>query len=324
MAKNNYVVISAAIFVGLSTSPTLSQIYPSKPVRVIVGFAAGGNVDIPARIVSTKLSEIWGTPVVVDNRPGAGSNIAAEFVAKAAPDGYTLLMCNAASHGINPSIYRKIPFDPNKDFAPISQIGSTANVLLVHPSLPLTTVGAFISYAKANPGKLSIGSAGVGTSQHMSIELFKSMTGTNLVHVPYKGGAPALADLLGTQIPAMVSGVPTALPSIKAGKVRALGVTTAKRSSQLPELPTIAEAGVPGFEVTSWYGLCAPAGTPKPTIAKLNADVVKALNMPDTQQRLAEQGVDAAPTTPEHFAEFIKSEVAKWPKIVKDAGISAD
>jgi tripartite-type tricarboxylate transporter receptor subunit TctC len=324
MKPRNIVVVLAAAMLGCAASCVLAQAYPNKPVRLIVGFAPGGNVDIPARIVATKLGEIWATSVLVDNRPGAGGNIGAEIVAKAPADGYTLLICNAASHGINPAFYKKIPFDAIKDFTPISQIGSTANILLVHPAVPVTSVGEFIAYAKANPGKISMASAGVGTSQHLAMELFKSMAGIDVVHVPYKGGAPALADLLGGQVQAMFAAVPTAQATIKAGKVRALGVTSLKRTPQLPRLPTIAESGVPGFDVTSWYGLCAPAGLPPPTIAKLNADLAKALNAPEIQQRLAEQGIDVTPTTPEQLAEFIKSEVAKWAKVVRQAGIAQE
>lgn len=314
------------IAVALALAPALAfpQQFPAKPVRLVVGFAAGGNIDIPARIVAANLSEVWGNAVVVDNRPGAGGNIAADIVAKAPPDGYTLSLCNIASHGINPAIYKNIPFDPIKDFAPISRIGFSPNVLLVHPSSQITTVSSFITYAKANPGKLSVASAGIGTSQHLSMELFKSLTGTDIVHVPYKGGAPALADLMGGQVPAMVAGLPTALHAIKAGKVRALGVTSAIRSPQLPDLPTIAESGVPGFEVSSWYGICAPAGVPKPIVAKLNADLVKVMNVPETWRRLTEQGIVVAPTSPEQFADFIKAEIVKLANVVKAAGIAPE
>ena len=323
--KQPNLLLGAAALALAMVAPLVSgQTYPAKPVRLVVGFASGGNVDIPARIVATKLGELWGTSVVVDNRPGAGGNIAAEFVAKAPADGYTLLVCNAASHGINPAFYTKIAFDAVKDFAAISLIGSTSNLLLVHPSVPTATLGEFITYAKANPGKISMASAGVGTSQHLALELFKSMTGTQLVHVPYKGGHPALTDVLGGQVQGMFAAVPTAQASIKAGKVRALGVTSLKRSPKLPDVPTIAESGVPGFSVTSWYGLCAPATVPKPILAKLHDDLVKVLAMPDTQQRLSEQGIEVTPSNPDEFTEFIKSEVAKWAKVVKAAGISAD
>jgi tripartite-type tricarboxylate transporter receptor subunit TctC len=302
----------------------LSQTYPNKPVRVIVGFATGGTVDIVARIVAAKLSEIWATSVLVDNRPGAGSSISADIAAKASPDGYTLLICGIGTHAVIPAIYRKLPYDPVRDFAPISQIGTTPNVLIVHPSVQAKSVSEFIAYAKANPGKISIASSGVGGSPHLSLELFKSMTGIDVVHVPYKGGAPALADLLGGQVPALFSNLPISLKLIKAGKVRALGITSAKRHPQLPDVLTIAESGVPGYEVTSWQGMCAPAAVPKPLLVKLNADLVKVLNMPDTQQRLAEQGVDAAPTTSDQFASHIRSEIIKWAKVVKEAGITAE
>ena len=324
MILKNMNLLVAACALALSAPLAFAQTFPAKPVRIVVGFASGGNVDIPARIVAAKLGELWGTGVVVENRPGAGGNIAAEFVAKAPADGYTLLVCNAASHGINPSFYTKIAFDAVKDFAAISLIGSTSNLLLVHPSVPTATIVEFIAYAKANPGKISMASAGVGTSQHLALELFKSMTGTQLVHVPYKGGHPALTDVLGGQVQGMFAAVPTSQASIKAGKVRALGATSLKRSSKLPDVPTIAESGVPGFSVTSWYGLCAPAAVPKPVLAKLHDDLAKVLAMPDTQQRLSEQGIDVASSSSEEFAEFIKSEVAKWARVVKEAGISAD
>lgn len=318
------VLVSALIIAFATGIQARADDYPTKPVRIVVGFPSGGNVDIPTRIVASKLSELWGIAVIVDNRSGAGGNIGADLVAKAAPDGYTLLTCNTASNGINPSFYRKIPFDAVKDFSFISQIGSTANVLLVHPSVPVKTVGEFIGYAKANPGKISFASAGVGTSQHLAMELLKSMTGINVVHVPYKGGHPAMTDLLGGQVQAMFAAVPTSQATIKAGKLRALGVSSPARSKQLPDVPTIAESGVPGFAVTSWYGLCAPAGVPQAVLAKLQADVHKVLTQPDTEHRLAEQGIEVAATSSEQFAEFVKTEIAKWAKVVKEAGISTD
>ncbi len=315
---------ATALMLAMAAPIVSGQTFPSKPVRIVVGFPSGGNVDIPTRIVASKLSDLWGTTAIVDNRPGAGGNLGADLVAKAAPDGYTLLTCNAASHGINPSFYKRIPFDAVKDFAFIGEIGSTANVLLVHPSVPVNSVNQFIAYAKANPGKISFASAGVGTSQHLAMELLMSMTGINVVHVPYKGGHPAMTDLLGGQVQAMFAAVPTSQATIKADKLRALGVTTAKRSAQLPGVPTIAESGVPGFLVTSWYGLCAPAGVPQPVLAKLQADVAKILTQPDTQQRLAEQGIDVAAGNADQFAAFVKAEIVKWANVVKEAGISAD
>ncbi len=313
--------VSFALSFGV---PAHAQAYPHKPVRLIVGLPAGGGVDITARITGAKLSEFWGQQVVVENRPGAGTTIAADIVAKATPDGYTLLQCGIGSHGIAPSLYKKLPYDHIKDFAPISIIGTTPNVLVVHPAVPVKSMSEFIAYAKANPGKLSYGSAGAGSSPHLTMELFKSMTAIDIVHVPYKGGPPALADVLGGQIPAVVDILSTLVAPVKAGKLRALGVTSAKRHALLPEVPTIAESGVPGFAVTSWSGMCAPAAVPKPIIAKLNADVAKALNMPDVLRRLAEQGVEAVPSSPEQFATFIKSETIKWAKVVKDAGATVE
>jgi len=312
-----------AVALALAAPLARSQSFPAKPVRVIVGFAPGGIADLLARIAADKLGEIMGTSVVVDNRPGAGGGIAAGFVAKSPADGYTLLLCNAATHGINPALYKNLAYDPVKDFAPISNIGWAPNVLIVHPSVPVTSVREFIAYAKANPGRITVASAGVGTSQHLSTELFKWMTDIDVISVPYKGGGPALADLLGAQVPAAMTALSTSITMIKAGKVRALGVTSAKRSAQLPDLPTIGESGVAGFEVVSWNGLCAPAGVPKPVLARLNADLVKTLNMPETQDRLAAQGVQAEPMTPEQFAAYIESEIARWAAVVKRAGIAA-
>lgn len=317
--------ISAAAVLALALiGPAYSQEYPVKAVRLVLGFPPGDGVDTVTRIVSAKLGEIWGRQVIVDNRPGAGGTIGADIAAKATADGYTLLVCTTATHAIGPALYKKLPYEHIKDFAPVSLISATANVLVVHPSVPVHTVTEFIHYAKAKSGKISYGSAGVGSTLHLSMELLKTMTGINVVHVPYKGGAPAVADLLGGQVQAMFGALPLQLPHIKAGKMRALGVTSAKRSPQLPDVPTLAESGVPGFEVTLWQGVCAPAAVPKPILSKLNADTVKALNMPDLRQRLAEQGVEAAPSTPADFAAFIRSETIKWAKVVKESGATAD
>jgi len=328
-AKPIRFVVSAAtgsgtVLAALSSGAAQPQPYPTKSVRLIVGFAAGGGTDVIARILAAKLSELWGQQAVVENRTGAGGNIGAEIAAKAAPDGYTLYMCGIATHGIGPSLYKKLPYDPIKDFAPITQVGTTPNVMVVHPSLPAKSVSEFIVYAKANPRSIHYGSAGVGSTLHMSMELFRAMTGVDVVHVPYKGGALALADLLGGHVQVMIDNLPGQLAMIKAARTRALGVTTARRNAQLPEVPTIAEAGVPGYEVTVWVGVCAPAATPKPVLAKLNADAVKALGMADLQSRMAESGVDTAPTSPEAFAQIIKTETARWAKVVKEAGIAAE
>lgn len=313
-----------ALVLAAAASTAFPQAFPSKPVRIIVGFAPGGVVDTPTRIVATKLGDLWGAGVVVENRPGAGGSTAAGFAAKVPADGYTLLACNTASHGVNPAIYKQLAYDPVKDYVGLSQIGFVPNVLVVHPSFEAKTLRELVAYAKANPGKLSMASAGVGTSQHMSIELLKSMTGTEITHIPYKGGAPAMSDLLGGQIPSLLTGQPAGLGAIRAGRVRALGVTTARRTVQLPDVPTIAEAGVPGYEVASWVGLCAPAGVPRAVVEKLNADIVRVLGMAETKQKLEDQGVEAAPSTPEQFSAFIAAEIAKWAKVAKSAGITPE
>jgi tripartite-type tricarboxylate transporter receptor subunit TctC len=314
---------AAVAALGCAAAPAFSQSYPAKPVRIIVGFAPSGVVDTPTRIVATRLGEAWGQSLVIENRPGAGGSTAAGVAAKAPADGYTLLACNTASHGVNPAIYKQLAYDPVKDYAAVSLIGFVPNVLLVHPSVEAKTLRELIAYAKANPGKLSMASAGVGTSQHMSIELLKSMTGTEITHIPYKGGAPALSDLLGGQIPSLLTGLPAGLGAARSGRARALGVTTAGRSQHLPDVPAISEV-VPGYEVSSWVGICAPAGVPRAIVAKLNEDIVKVLGLPETKQKLAEQGVEAAPNTPEQFTAFIAAEIAKWGKVARSAGITPE
>lgn len=304
--------------------PAAAQSYPSKPPRLLVGFVPGGGVDQTARITAAKLSEIWGQPITVENRTGAGGTPAADAAAKAPADGYTLVLCNIGSHGIAPSLYRRLPYDALRDVTYIGLIGTTPNVMAVHPSVPATTVAEFIAYARANPGKLSYGSSGVGTSTHLGVELFKSMTGIQIVHVPYKGGAQSSADLIAGQVQIVITNLPEQVAYIKAGRSRALGVSTAKRSPQFPDLPTIAEAGVPGYEVTVWYGLCAPAGLPRELLDRINSDLVKAVSSPDTTKRLADVGIEAAPNTPEQFAAFAAAEVSKWAKVVKDSGATAD
>ena len=297
-----------------------SQPYPNKPARLLVGFAPGGGVDVTARIVAAKLTELWGQQLVVDNRAGAGGTIATDIAAKAAPDGYSLLLCGIWSHGVAPSLYKQLPYDHYRDFAPVSMIGTTPNVLVVNPNVPVKSVSEFIAYTKANNGKIAIAHPGAGSSPHMTLELFRLTTGVNVVPVPYKGGAPALVDLLGGHIPAMFDNMSTQLSVIKSGRTRALAVTSPKRTSHLPDVPTMIESGVQ-LDVTVWYGLCAPAAVPKTVVAKLNADLHKALNAPDVQRRLMEQGVDPAPSTPEEFAAFIRVETDKWAKVVKEAGV---
>jgi tripartite-type tricarboxylate transporter receptor subunit TctC len=297
-----------------------SQPYPNKPARLLVGFAPGGGVDVTARIVAAKLTELWGQQLVVDNRAGAGGTIATDIAAKAAPDGYSLLFCGIWSHGVAPSLYKQLPYDHYRDFAPVSMIGTTPNVLVVNPTVPVKSVSEFIAYTKANNGKIAIAHPGAGSSPHMTLELFRLTTGVNVVPGPYNGGAPALVDLLGGHIPAMFDNMSTQLSVIKSGRTRALAVTSPKRTSHLPDVPTMMESGVQ-LDVTVWYGLCAPAAVPKTVVAKLNADLHKALNAPDVQRRLMEQGVDPAPSTPEEFAAFIRVETDKWAKVVKEAGV---
>lgn len=324
MARKKIWIAFAASVLAFSSPAAMSQPYPNKPVRIVVGFAAGGNIDITARIVAAKLSELWGASVVVENRPGAGSSVAAGFVAKAPADGYTLLTCTSSTHGINSAIFKSLPYDPVKDFTPVSLVGLTQNALIAHSSLGVNTVQELIALAKKNPGRLSIASPGIGASQHLSIGLFMSIAGVDLVHVPYKGGSAALTDLLGGQVPLMMSAVPTALGAIKSATVRVLGVTGAARSAQLPGVPTIAESGFPGYDVATWTGICAPAGLPSALAEKLNADLVKVISKSETKQRLAEQGVEAASNTPIQFAALIKAEIAKWPEVVKAAGITRE
>ena len=301
-----------------------AQAYPAKPVTIVVPFAPGGTTDILARIVGQGLGTELGQPFVVDNRAGAGGNIGASLAAKAPADGYTLFMGTVGTHAINQALYKKMPFDPVKDFAPISRVATVPNLLVAHPSQPYKTVKELIAYAKANPGKVTYGSPGSGASPHVSGELFKSMTGTDLLHVPYKGSAPAMTDLLGGQIAIMFDNMPSAIQHVRSGKLRPIAVTTAKRSPELPDIPTIAEAGVPGYEAMSWFGLFAPAATPKPVLDRLNAALVKVLNQPDVKKKIAEQGGDVVAETPEQFAAFIKAETAKWGKVVKDSGATVD
>ncbi|MCU4122187.1 Bug family tripartite tricarboxylate transporter substrate binding protein [Variovorax sp. N23] len=298
--------------------------FPSKPITIIVPFSAGGTTDILARVVGQSMSTDLGQPVVIDNRAGAGGNIGGQAAARATADGYTIFMGTVGTHAINQALYKKMPFDPIKDFAPLSRVAMVPNLLVANPSQPYKNVKELIAYAKANPGKINFGSSGSGSSIHLSGELFKQMAGVDMQHVPYRGSAPAVSDLLGGQISIMFDNMPSAIAHVKGGKLRALAVTTAKRSPALPDVPTIAESGVPGYEATSWFGLLAPAGTPAPVIAKLNASILKALANPEVKKKLAEQGAEAAGEKPEQFAAFIVSETAKWGKVVKESGATAD
>lgn len=312
-------ILSITLTIGMAC-PAVAQPYPSKPVRLIIGFPPGGAVDLLARILAPKLSERWGQQVVVDNRPGAGSRIAAEIAARADPDGYTLLMITS-SHAVNAGLYEKHAYDPVNAFAAVTQMASTPLVLLVHPALPVRSVKELVALAKRRPGELNYGSSGTGGITHLAGELLKSMAGISIVHVPYKGTGPAFAEFLSGQVEVMVPSLPGALPHIKAGRVRAIGMTSAKRSPVLPGVPTIAEAGIAGYEVTNWYGLLAPVGTERRIIARLHDEVVALLKMRETGEAFARAGAEAVSSTPEEFQGYLRAEVAKWTKVIKDAGI---
>jgi len=313
-----------AVLALASIGAAHAQVYPNRPIRAIVPIAPGGGTDTTGRLVLTKLSDALGQQIVVDNRAGGGGTIGAMIAAKALPDGYTFLFGSISTHAVNPAMYKKLPYDHIKDFAPVARIGTVPNVLVVHPALPVKTVGDLINHAKANPGKINYGSAGIGSPPHLSMELFKSITGVNILHVPYKGAGPALAELLGGQTQVMCTSLAGQLPHIKAGRERALAVTTAKRNAQVPDVPTMIEAGVPGYEVTIWYAVFFPAGAPKAVIARLNSELVKILNGSDMKERMAQIGVDPAPSTPEELAAFVKAETIKYTKVAQDAGIKLE
>jgi tripartite-type tricarboxylate transporter receptor subunit TctC len=301
-----------------------AQAYPNHTIRLVVPFPAGGTTDILARAAAQKLTESLGQAVVVDNRPGAGGNIGADIVAKSAPDGYTLLMGTVGTHAINPSLYAKMPYDHVKDFVPVVLVAGVPNVLVVNPSVPVHSVADLIKLAKSKPGEINFASSGAGTSIHLSGELFKTMAGVDMTHVPYKGSAPALTDLMGGQVQVMFDNLPSSLALIKSGKLRAIAVTSLKRAPALPDVPTIAESGLPGFEASSWFGVLAPAGTPAPVVARLNAEVNKWLQSPEAREQLLAQGAAAAGGTPEQFAAHIRAETEKWAKVVKASGAKVD
>ncbi|HSV82181.1 MAG TPA: tripartite tricarboxylate transporter substrate binding protein [Ramlibacter sp.] len=298
--------------------------WPSKPITIVVPFAAGGTTDILARVIGQALGKELGQTVVVDNRAGAGGNIGAQFAAKAPADGHTLFMGTVGTHAINAALYKKLPFDPVKDFAPLTRVAMVPNLLVAHPSKPYKNVKELIAYAKANPKKVNFGSSGSGSSIHLSGELFNTLAKVDMVHVPYKGSAPAVTDLISGQIDIMFDNMPSAIQHVRSGRLKPLAVTTAKRSPELPDVPTVAEAGVPGYEATSWFGMFAPAGTPAPVIARLNAALAKVLADAEVKKKLAEQGAEPISEKPEQFAEFMRKESAKWGKVVKDSGATAD
>ena len=331
--KRFYAVRSAAVLAGGITMATPSHAqtaasvgaaaYPVKPIRYIVAFPAGGTTDLLGRIIGQKFTEAWGQPVIMDNRAGAAGSVGSEAAAKAPPDGYTLLGGTISSHAINTSIYSKMAYHPLKDFAPITRIATVPNVLVVHPSLPVKTVKEFVALAKTRPGQLRFASAGSGTSQHLSGELFNMLTGAKMIHVPYKGGNFAMTDLIGGQIELAFENAPNCVPHVKTGRLKAIGVTTLTRAQALPDTPPINDS-VPGFEVGSWQGLFAPAGVPPAIINKLNTEVRRILALEDVRSRVSGLGAEVATTTPEQFVEFIRAEIAKWEKVVKVAGARVD
>ena len=315
---------AAAGVLAIGVCDTLhAQAYPSRPVRIIVPYVPGGGVDFVGRTIAQKLSETWGSPVIVENRPGAGTNIGSELVARSAPDGYTLLV-GGVPNSVNVTLYKKLSYDILKDFAPITRTTTAPNILVVHPSVPAKSVKELLALAKSRPGQLTYASAGVGSSNHLSGELFRTLGGVDILHVPYKGGGAAVTDLMGGQVSMYFGTTPSTAPHVKSGRLRALGLTSAKRSPLLPELPTIAEAGLPGYDQSAWHGLLAPAATPQPIIDRLHGDVVRALRSPDVVQRMASQGVDVITSTPAEFAAFLRQDIAKYAKLVKSAKITVD
>ncbi len=313
--------LAAGLAAAFLAQPALAQSYPVKPIRLIVPFAAGGGNDNVARLVGKRLGETLGQPVIVDNRPGAGGVVGAELAAKSAPDGYTLFLGGVGSHAINPGLIKNLPYDPVKDFAPVELLAQAPLVLVVHSSVPARDIAELIAYARQNPGKLNFASNGNGSSSQLAAVMFESMAGIDMVHVPYKGLSPALTDLLSGQVQLMFSSVVAILPHIKAGKLRGLAVTGTKRLALLPGLPTIAESGFPGYEASSWYGILAPAGTPRDIVARLNAELSKALEQPEVRSSLLAEGAEPVGGTPEQFAAHIRAEKERLGKVIRDAKI---
>ena len=300
-----------------------AQSWPNKPIKFVVGFAPGGATDVVGRLMAKKIGDALGQPIVIENRPGGSSNIGAEVVVRAAPDGYTFYVC-AITSAINVSLFPKLPFDFAKDFEPVALFANVPNILVVHPSVPAKTVKELIDYARAQPGKLSYASSGAGTSIHLSAELFKMLAKVDMVHIPYKGSGPAMTDMIGGQVQVMFDNMPSALPHVKAGKLRALAVTSAQRSPSAPDVPTMNEAGVAGFDVQSWFGLVAPKGTPKEIIARVNAEAVKALGSADIKERFMDLGAVPGSMSPEAFGEYIRAEIIRWGEVVKASGAKVE
>ena len=320
--KKTIAMLMGTLAIALSPA-AMAQAYPGRTIRIVVPFAVGGIADTFSRVIGQKLTDSWGQPVVVENKTGAGGNIGADLVAKSPPDGYTLVMGNIGTHAVNPYVIKNMPFDPMKDFVPIAHVLDAEGLLVVNPSVNAKTVAEIISLARSEPGRLSYASGGMGTTSHLAGELFKSMAKVDVVHVPYKGNSPAITDLLGGQTQMIFATMPTVLPQVKAGRLRAIAVIGHERTTALPDVPTVAET-LPGFAVSNWIGLFAPAGTPQEIANKLNAEVQRIMQQPDVQKRLETEGAKFIPTTPESFAAFQRSEAAKWSRAIREAGIKAE
>jgi len=317
------IIIAIAAALGMAANAA-AQGYPSRPITLVVGFAPGGGTDTVARVMQKKLGEYLGQTIVVENRAGAGGIIAADLVSKAAPDGYTILLATIAALAVAPHLNSKLPYNPLRDFAPISMATVSGNVLVVHPSLPAKTIAEYVKEANSRPGGLPYGTSGIGSAGNLAGELFRLTAKANLIHVPYKGGGPAMSDLLGAQILSVFASATTAVPQVKAGKLRALGTTSAKRSATMPEVPTIAEQGYPGYEATNWYAFVAPAKTPRNVVVRLNREIVKTLRDPETHDAIFKQGEEPTPSTPEELAQHMAREYATWGKVIKEAGIPVE
>jgi len=317
----HFLLITVAAFV---ISPAIAETWPTRPIRFIVPFAPGGGGDVVGRIIGQRMSEQLGKPLIIDNRAGGGGTLGCELAAKAAPDGYTLLLGNVGPIAVGPALYPKLAYDPVRDFAPVTMIASFPNLLVANPGLPFKTVPELVAYAKSRPGTLNFASAGAGTSTHLAGELFKSVAGIDVVHVPYKGGAAAMTDIIAGQVAYYFGTMPSSMPLAKAGKLRALAVTSLTRSPAAPEVPTIAESGYPKFETAAWYGLMFPAGTPREIVARTNAATMVVLALPDIRERLVHEGSEPLGSTPAQFGAYIKAEIAKWSGVVKAANLKAD
>ncbi len=324
LRRNIFVLVCALATAGAVAVPAGAQTYPAKSIRLVVPFTPGGSTDIIARLVGQKLTEAYGQQVIIDNRPGAGGTIGVDLVAKSQPDGYTIVMGHIGTFGVNPTLYSKLPYDAVRDFQPITLVAMVPNMMAVHPALPAKSVKEVVALARAKPGSLNYGSGGNGSAAHLAGEYFKLLTKTDIVHIPYKGTAPAVTDLNAGNISMMITGVPPLLPHVKSARLRGLAVATAKRLALLPELPTIAEAGVPGYEATQWYGILAPRATPRPIVDSLQRAIVKGLQGADVKERLAGEAAEPVGNTPEQFGSFIKAEIARWAPVVKASGARPD